>query len=131
MLIFSFILLEAISRIFETKKMRYITLLSICLLFACSSDNQKVEGKVTNEEGKALSEVLVQVMGTDLYTYTDEQGYFAINTKSRGNELIFNFEGYKLGRYDVSEDEPMQVSLEALPPKVEAEAKEEKDSILD
>lgn len=111
--------------------MKYAILFSICFLFACSSDNQKVEGEVKDENGKALQEVMVQVMGTDLYTYTNANGYFAINTKSRGDELIFNLEGYKLGRYDVKEDELMQVSLEALPPKMEVEAKVEQDSISD
>lgn len=100
--------------------MKYAILFSISLLFACSSENQKVEGKVINNQGEALSEVMVQVMGTDLATYTNEEGYFAINTKSRGNELIFNYEGYELGRYDIVEDDLMEVTLKALPPKNES-----------
>lgn len=109
--------------------MKYAIIASLFFLFACSSENQKIEGKVLNEDGKALNEVMVQVMGTDLYTYTNEEGYFAINTKSRGNELIFNFEGYQLGRFDIVEDELMKITLEALPAKIEAETKVEKDSI--
>lgn len=95
--------------------MKYAILFCIGFLFACSSDNQKIEGVVKAENGKALPEVLVQVMGTDLYSYTNEEGYFAINTKSRGEELIFNLDGYELGRESIQEDQLMQVRLKALP----------------
>ncbi|GGE16757.1 carboxypeptidase-like regulatory domain-containing protein [Psychroflexus salis] len=113
--------------------MKYAILFCIGFLFACSSDNQKIEGVVKAENGKALPEVLVQVMGTDLYSYTNEEGYFAINTKSRGDELIFKLDGYELGREDINKNELMQVSLKVLPrkeaSKIEAEAKAEQDSI--
>ena len=101
--------------------MKYAIILSIFFMFSCSSENQKVEGKVLNENGEALAKVMVQVMGTDLYAYTDEVGYFAINTKSRGDELIFTMEGYQLGRYVVEENQLMQVSLMPLPTQVEVE----------
>jgi len=95
--------------------MKYAILLSLCFLFSCSPENLKIEGEVSDENGKALSEVLVQVMGTDLSAYTNEEGYFAINTKNRGDELIFNLKGYELGRYPIQEDEVMQVSLKSMP----------------
>lgn len=103
------------------KIMKYAFILSIFFLFSCSSENQKVEGKVLDENGEALAKVMVQVMGTDLYAYTDEVGYFAINTKSRGDELIFTMDGYQLGRYPVDEDQLMQVTLMPLPAQVEVE----------
>ena len=112
--------------------MKYAILFSICFLFACSSDNQKIEGEVKAENGEALPEVLVQVMGTDIYSYTNEEGYFAINTKSRGDELIFKLDGYELGREGIKEDELIQVSLKALPKdEKQPEPKPEEDLITE
>jgi tricorn protease-like protein len=107
--------------------MKYVILFSLCFLFSCSSDNQKIEGVISDEEGEPLNEVMVQVMGTDLYSYSNAEGYFAINTKSRGNELLFNLEGYELERYDIQEDEVMQVSLKSIPP----EKKKEEQQIME
>lgn len=105
--------------------MKYYCIVLVLLLISCSSENQKIEGQISDDEGKALNDVLVQVMGTDLYTYSDDEGYFAINTKSRGTELIFNKEGFNLGRETIQKDEVMQVKL--IP--ISIENKAQKDSI--
>lgn len=91
--------------------MKYAMLFSFFFLLACSSENQKVVGTVFSEDGAVLQNVMVQVMGTDLYTYTDEEGNFAINTKKRGNELIFNLEGFEMERYDIDVKQSMEIYL--------------------
>lgn len=106
--------------------MKYYLVICLFILFSCSSENQKIEGNIVNEKGDAVTDVLVQVMGTDLYTYSDAKGYFAINTKHRGTELIFNKEGYKLGRESITEEEEMNIELIAIPVKLEVS----KDSII-
>lgn len=99
--------------------MKYYIVICIFFLFSCASENQKIQGKIVDKNGKPIFQVLVQVMGTDLFAYSDEEGYFAINTKSRGTELIFNKEGYQLGRQEIQKDEIMQVQLVAIPMKLE------------
>lgn len=77
--------------------------LLLLLFISCGKDTSVVSGKVTDTNAVVLDSVLVQVMSTDLYTYTNEKGEFEIDTKGRGDELIFNKEGYLLGRISVDE----------------------------
>lgn len=84
--------------------------LILLLFLSCGKDTSTISGKVTDTKKVALDSVLVQVMSTDLYTYTNEKGEFEIDTKGRGDELIFNKEGYLLGRISI-EDSPVTIEL--------------------
>lgn len=92
--------------------MKKLIFLSFLGLLSCGSENTKVEGKVMSKNREALHSVMVQVMGTDLYAYTDEDGNFAINTKQRGDELIFTLEGFEMQRATIEEDKTMTVVME-------------------
>ncbi len=78
------------------------TVVIFFLMLSCGKDTV-ISAKVETESGNPLDSVLVQVMSTDLYTYTDKEGNFKIDTKGRGEELIFNKKGYFLGRVSINE----------------------------
>ena len=67
----------------------------ISLFIACSSDTE-IEGQVVDEQDQPIEDVMVQVMSSDIYVMTDENGRFSLDTKERGNELIFKKEGYEM-----------------------------------
>ena len=65
------------------------------LFMACSSDTE-IEGQVVDEQDQPIEDVMVQVMSSDIHVMTDENGRFSLDTKERGNELIFKKEGYEM-----------------------------------
>lgn len=65
---------------------------------ACSQNDSIIEGRVLDQEGNPVEEVLIQVMGTDLFEYSDADGNFKIDTKERGEELIFNKDAFQFER---------------------------------
>lgn len=67
----------------------------ISLFITCSSDTE-IEGQVVDEQDQPIEDVMVQVMSSDIYVMTDENGRFSLDTKERGNELIFKKEGYEM-----------------------------------
>ncbi len=80
----------------------------VLLFFAflsCGSDSQLLDGKVTTETDEPLENVLVQVMGTDLNSKTNSKGSFRINTKNRGDELIFTHPNYEMLRLTIDENQ--------------------------
>jgi len=80
-------------------------------IFSCGQDSHLIEGKITNESGQAIDSVLIQVMGTDLNSYSDSEGQFRINTKQRGHELIFSKSGYNMQRLEIDDQTQLEVSL--------------------
>ncbi|MFO7744730.1 MAG: carboxypeptidase-like regulatory domain-containing protein [Psychroflexus sp.] len=85
-------------------------MLSIVFL-SCGKDSNLIDGKVTNSNGDAINGVLVQVMGTDLNSRTDDKGDFRINTKNRGDELIFTHPEYEMSRIELEDDSEILVRL--------------------
>ncbi len=75
----------------------------LTLMLACSKDNAVVDGKVVDDQNQPLEGVLVQVMGTDLFELSDADGNFVIDTKERGEELIFNKDGYQFERKSIDD----------------------------
>ena len=72
----------------------------ISLFIACSSDTE-IEGQVVDEQDQPIEDVMVQVMSSDIYVMTDENGRFSLDTKERGKELIFKKEGYEMLLRDI------------------------------
>lgn len=79
-------------------------LLSIAFL-SCGKDSNLIDGEVKNSNGKGVEDVLVQVMGTDLNSRTNAKGVFRINTKDRGDELIFTHPEYEMFRIQLDDSE--------------------------
>ncbi len=70
------------------------------LFMACSSDTE-IEGQVVDEQDQPIEDVMVQVMSSDIYVMTNKDGRFSLDTKERGNELIFKKEGYEMLLRDI------------------------------
>lgn len=91
------------------KKLLFIWLSIIFL--SCGSDSNLLEGKVLNQNNHPIENVLVQVMGTDLNSTTDVDGKFRINTRNRGEELIFTHPGYQMSRIEIGDQSKFSVKL--------------------
>ncbi len=72
---------------------------SLCCFFmvlmSCQDDNL-VSGKISNKQNQPLDSVKVLVNGTDIYTFSNEKGYFEINTNGLSDELLFDKSKYEL-----------------------------------
>lgn len=85
-------------------------MLSIAFL-SCGKDSNLVDGEVLDTKGNPIENVLVQVMGTDLNSKTNAEGVFRINTRNRGDELIFTHPDYKMARLQIQEDSDISIQL--------------------
>jgi hypothetical protein len=92
--------------------MKKVVFLILSVLFlSCGKDSDLLDGKVSSIEGEPIENVLVQVMGTDLNSKTDAEGNFRINTKNRGDELIFTHPKYEMKRIEVGDSSEFAVEL--------------------
>ncbi len=83
--------------------MNYLKLIAIAiLLYSCADDNN-IRGQVLNENQQPIDSVKVMVSGTDIFTYSNNEGVFEINTNDLNNELMFEKEGYQL-KYQMFDD---------------------------
>jgi len=76
-----------------------------------------LEGRVMDEDGDGLGQVLVKVEGTDLETLTNSRGYFSFSEVPAGEITIsFKKDGYKPLDYSTfiinNVDDEMEVTLE-------------------
>jgi len=74
---------------------KLIVLLSFYALMSCTNDTL-VNGFVYTTENTPIAGVKVIVNISDIYTLTDKDGYFEIDTNGISNELLFSKEGYQL-----------------------------------
>lgn len=78
------------------------------------SDSTVYSGYVFNENKEALPEVKVQIVGSDIYTITDENGFFSIDHKDRGDEILIVKPGYQMQYYTLkSQSENIELILKA------------------
>lgn len=82
-------------------------------LYSLQNSNQKkISGKVTDEQGKPLTGVTVTVKGTDIGTITDNNGSYSIQV-TEGQTIIFSSVGYRMKEILYSGQIPVNVVLEA------------------
>ncbi len=74
---------------------KLILLLSLCLSASCQNDTL-VTGFVYTTKDAPIEGVKVQVNSSDIYTVTDKDGYFEIDTNNISDELLFNKKGFQL-----------------------------------
>jgi hypothetical protein len=83
--------------------MKYLKLITIAiLLYSCADDNN-IRGQVLNKNQQPIDSVKVMVSGTDIFTYSNNEGVFEINTNDLNDELMFEKEGYQL-KYQIFDD---------------------------
>ena len=74
-----------------------IKLLAIFLFVLLSCQNTStISGKVYDKNKEPLAEAKVQIIGTDIYTFTDASGYFEIDALDRGDELLIVKSGFEM-----------------------------------
>ena len=92
---------------------RSVYLLTFLLfhLIAFSQNNFTVTGKVTDESGKPLSGVTVQVKGTATATATVDNGTFTINAPSGRSTLVFSSVGFAEQEIAISNRATIDITL--------------------
>ena len=85
----------------------------LCFLLFLSSQaqNKKVTGTVRDNTGSALSNVSVQVKGTNIGTLTDANGGFSLNVTG-GSRLVFSFAGMATQEVTVNNQSTISVQLQ-------------------
>lgn len=92
---------------------KFIFCLVILICFSCKNSSL-YSGYVLDKDQEALSEVKVQIVGTDIVTYTDENGFFSLDHKNRGNEILIIKSGYGMQFYTPkSSSEDIRLILKA------------------
>jgi len=85
------------------------------LLFLTSpshAQNKTVTGKVNDNTGAALSNVSVQVKGTNTGTFTGTDGVFQINVSSRNSRLVFSFAGMATQEVSVGDQTTVNIQFQ-------------------
>ena len=75
-----------------------ILALTLLLLLSCQNTTT-ISGKVYDNNKEPLAEAKVQIIGTDIYTFTDDKGYFKIDALDRGDELLIVKTGFEMVFY--------------------------------
>ena len=91
-------------------KTKFLALILLVLL-SCQNTTT-ISGKVYDNNKKPLAKAKIQIIGTDIYTFTDELGYFKINALDRGDELLIVKPGFEMVFYEFTgEDEGLKFYL--------------------
>ena len=92
---------------------KFLIPLLIVFMVSCQ-DSTQYSGHVYDENLQILADVKVQIVGTDIVTYTDENGLFRIDHKHRGNEILVIKPGFEMQFYTPgSQDEDIKLILKA------------------
>jgi hypothetical protein len=78
------------------KKIIFSLLVLLC--FSCETSTV-YSGFVYDENQNALPNVKVQIVGSDIFTLTDEKGFFSIDHKNRGDEILVIKPGFEMQFY--------------------------------
>lgn len=70
------------------------------LIFIACQNTSTISGKVYDVDKNPLSQAKVQIIGTDIYTFTDSYGYFEIDPLDRGDELLIVKPGFEMVFYN-------------------------------
>lgn len=92
----------------------YLPLLAFmltCTAVAAFSQTAPVKGKVTDENGKPLSNVVVSVKNGKIMAITKDDGSYALNARSKNDTLIITFTGYSKAEIGLNGRSVVDVSL--------------------
>ncbi len=106
--------------------MRY-TIIAILLLFTAVvtafRESVAITGKVTDEMGNPIQNVLIAEKGTRNHTTTNYEGVFKISVADRKATLVVSYGGYETETIDLKGQTTLSVKLRQLHPKEETEMK--------
>lgn len=89
-----------------------ISLLQLTL-FSYAQNNFPVTGKVTDNAGKPLEGVTVQVKGTAITTITKADGSFSIDAPSANSVLLFSYVGFTAKEVPIEKKSQLNLSMTA------------------
>ena len=109
---------------FKTPILLIVLLLSAVSLGAKES-NYKVYGKIVNQKGEPMSAVIVEIENTDIYTLSEINGNFCLDTKGQSlpETIIFRFVDYYTRRINVTSQMATDSLFITLFPGDDAQAK--------
>lgn len=87
-----------------SKKNARVWLLLVCsvfMLMARAQNTRSISGVVHDDNGIALANATVQVKGLQVFTVTDDKGFFTIKAPVSRNTLIVSFVGYATKEVDI------------------------------
>ncbi|HWI92660.1 MAG TPA: TonB-dependent receptor [Flavisolibacter sp.] len=90
-----------------------ISLLLQLTIFSFAQNNFPVTGKVTDNTGKPLEGVTVQVKGTNITAVTTTDGTFSINAPSGNSVLVFSYVGFASTELPIGNKGQLNLSLTA------------------
>jgi hypothetical protein len=94
---------------------RFFTLIAIVIVFFISVDAQEIEGYVYDQNKISIVDVNVVIIGTDLGTVTNKNGYFALNYKWDGKiKVEFSSIGYKPVIKEIQSDKNSNHRIEIM-----------------
>jgi len=79
--------------------MKNLALLLLIVMCISCQNSSLYSGYVYDQNKEPLTEVKVQIVGSDIYSITDKNGFFSIDHKNRGDELLIIKEGYEMQFY--------------------------------
>lgn len=87
------------------KIMKNIILLFVftCTLLFLKSQNL-VTGKIINQEGLPITNVIIQVKNTEFKTFSDEKGEYAIKIPKGSKTIIFQREGFNVQEVEITSE---------------------------
>jgi TonB-linked SusC/RagA family outer membrane protein len=90
-----------------------ISLLNLFAIFSFAQNNFPVTGKITDNAGKPLDGVTVQVKGTKIVTATNAEGTFSLNAPSGNSVLIFTSVGFTSREVPIENKGQVNVTMSA------------------
>jgi TonB-linked SusC/RagA family outer membrane protein len=94
------------------KQMSLLIVVLISLLPATVlAQDRQVTGKVSDENGKPLSDVTIQVKGTTTATVTSPEGFYSIKVPSGNSTLIFSSIGYEEQQVSINNRAEIGISM--------------------
>jgi TonB-dependent starch-binding outer membrane protein SusC len=88
-----------------------ISLLTQLTIFGFAQNNFPVTGKITDNAGKPLEGVTIQVKGTSITTITRADGSFSINAPSGSSVLVFSSVGFNSQEIPIKNKGQLNLSL--------------------
>jgi TonB-linked SusC/RagA family outer membrane protein len=93
------------------RKAFLISLLIHCTILSFAQNNFPVTGKVSDQSGKPLEGVTVQVKGTNITTATKPNGSFSINAPSGTAVLVFSSVGFTAREVPIDNNGQVNVTM--------------------
>lgn len=99
------------NNLYSKLKCLFLLMLLSCCVFVTHAQETIIRGKITDQNGKGLGSVSVNLKGTNLATSTGETGSFSLKVPDLNGTLIVSFVGYKTQEIPVSNRTEINASL--------------------